>query len=96
MDSNRTEKYVFKQPKTLEERKKLAQVLVDRLAFRLPVAIDSLSNDADREFGAWPERIYVVGKGGRIAFKGDLGPFGFDPEAAEKALAKALGSPPSS
>jgi type I thyroxine 5'-deiodinase len=90
MSPNREEKFVFTQPKTFEERKKLAQVLVDRLHFRVPVAIDSLSSDADREYGAWPERLYVVGKGGRIAFKGEVGPFGFDPDAAARALAVAL------
>jgi hypothetical protein len=86
MDSNRKDKFVFNQPKTFEERKELAKVLVDRLEYRMPVAIDSLDNRAESVFGAWPERIYVLEPGGRIVFKGEMGPFGFHPEEGEKAL----------
>jgi len=87
LDSNREEKMVFNQPKELEERRKLVQVLVDRLKYRIPVAIDAMDNRADKLFAAWPERIYVLGAGGRVLFRGDIGPFGFHPEEAEKFLA---------
>lgn len=90
MDSNRKDKFVFNQPKTFEERKELAKVLVDRLEYRMPVAIDNLDNRAESVFGAWPERIYVLEPGGRIAFKGEMGPFGFHPEEGEKALEALL------
>lgn len=86
MDSNRKESFVFNQPKTFEERKALVKVLVERLKYRMPVAIDSLDNQADQVFAAWPERIYILGAGGRVLYKGDTGPFGFHPEVAEKAL----------
>ena len=95
MDSNKDEKLVFDQPKELEERRKMVEVLVDRLKYRLPVAIDGMDNPADKAYSAWPERIYLVGKGGRVLYAGEVGPFGFHPEAAEKALA-ALPAPASS
>jgi Iodothyronine deiodinase len=78
---------VFKQPKRFEERKELAKILVDRLKYRLPVAIDLMDNRTEEAFAAWPERIYILGEGGRILYKGGVGPFGFHPEEAEKALA---------
>ena len=87
MDSNLEEKMVFSQPKTFDQRKALAQVLVDRLKYRMPLAIDTIDNQADQVFAAWPERIYVLDPGGRVKYKGGMGPFGFDPEAAEKVLA---------
>lgn len=65
---------------------------MERLKYRLPLAIDAMDNAADKAFAAWPERIYVVAPGGRIAYKGDMGPFGFHPEEAERALASLLGS----
>jgi hypothetical protein len=92
MDSNRAEKLVFNQPKTFDERKKLAGILVERLHYRMPVAIDSLTNDADRAFSGWPERIYVLERGGKVVFKGGLGPFGFDIGKAEQALAALVAS----
>ena len=92
MDSNRKENIVFNQPRSFDERKELAKILVERLQYRMPVAIDALDNRADEAFSAWPERIYVIGPGGRIAYKGEMGPFGFHPEEAEKALAALVGA----
>jgi hypothetical protein len=92
MNSNREEDLVFRQPKLFEERRALARVLVERLQYRLPLAIDAMDNAADKAFAAWPERIYVVAPGGRIAYKGDMGPFGFHPEKAESALSSLVGS----
>jgi hypothetical protein len=53
-----------------------------------------MDNVADKACAAWPERIYVVGQGGRIVYKGGMGPFGFKPEEAEKSLAAHLGMTP--
>ena len=89
MESNVKESIVFKQPKSFDERKELAKILVERLKYRMPLAIDALDNRADDAFAAWPERIYVIGSGGKVAYKGGMGPFGFHPEEAEEAL-KAL------
>lgn len=93
MESNREENLVFKQPKLFEERRELAKILVERLKYRMPVAIDAIDNRADKAFAAWPERIYVIGAGGRIAYKGEMGPFGFHPDEAEKALATLVDRP---
>jgi type I thyroxine 5'-deiodinase len=87
MESNREEKLVFKQPVTFDQRRDLAKILVERLKYRMPVAIDAMDGRAEKAFAAWPERIYVLEKGGRVLFKGDMGPFGFHPEQAEKTLA---------
>lgn len=45
---------------------------------------------AQSAYSAWPDRIYVVDKKGRIAMKGDPGPRGFDPSAAETSLKELL------
>ncbi len=92
MDSNLEDKVVFKQPKTFSERKELVKVLVDRLKYRLPLAIDSMDGALEKQFAAWPERIYIVGRDGRVAYKGGMGPFGFKPEEAEQALVRHLGA----
>ena len=91
LDSNREEKLVFRQPKRFEDRKELAKVLVERLGYRIPVAIDSIDNRADKAFAGWPERIYILGRGGKVLYKGGMGPFGFHPDEAGKALAALLG-----
>jgi hypothetical protein len=86
MNSNRKEKLIFRQPQSFAERKGLAKVLVEKLGYRLPLAIDSIDNLADRAYAAWPERIYVLAQGGKVLYKARPGPFGFEPDEAEKAL----------
>jgi hypothetical protein len=60
----------------------------------MPVAVDGVDNAADKAYAAWPERIYVIGQGGRIVFKGGMGPFGFKPDEAEKKLAEQVAAAP--
>ena len=67
------------------------------MKYRLPVAIDPLDGRAEKAYAAWPERIYIIDRGGRIIYKGGLGPFEFRPEEAAAALRRHLaekGPPP--
>jgi type I thyroxine 5'-deiodinase len=96
MDSNRKDGIVFRQPTSHEERKAAAGVLVERLKYRLPLALDGMDGRAERAFSAWPERIYILGSGGRVLYKGGMGPFDFDPLEAEKSLVRLVGTPPAS
>ena len=42
MESNRKDKFVFKQPQSMEERRTLAQLLPERLKYRMRVALDPI------------------------------------------------------
>jgi hypothetical protein len=90
MESNRMAKIVIDQPHDFEERHHAAGILVERLEYDLPLALDSMDNKAENAYAAWPERLYVIAAGGRIVYRGELGPFGFDPQEMEKALAAHL------
>jgi hypothetical protein len=91
MESNKRDGFVHLQPKVLAERQALGRILVEKLKYRIPVLIDPLDGRAEKAFAAWPERIYVMAPGGRVAFKGGMGPFEFKPEEAEKGLEQILG-----
>jgi hypothetical protein len=41
----------------------------------------------EQAYAAWPDRIYVVGTDGRIAYKGGPGPRGFSAEELGRWLA---------
>jgi len=71
--------WVVNEPKTWEERRKLAQDFLDRVKLSLPTLIDNMDNKADSDYKAWPDRVYVVGIDGKIIFKGGEGPKGFKP-----------------
>jgi len=76
---NIQEGWVINEPKTWEERKKLAQDLLDRTELSLPTLIDNMDNKVDDVYKAWPDRVYVVGIDGKIIYKGEEGPKGFKP-----------------
>lgn len=45
-----------------------------------------IRNTANACYAAWPERLYVIGTDGRIAYKGGMGPFEFDTDELEQFL----------
>ena len=83
MDSNEKEDVCYPQPRTLEERLVIARDFVERHAWKIPLLVDDMENKVDWVFAGWPERLYVIGADGRIAYKGETGPFGFHPEEVE-------------
>ena len=93
MDSNETEGICIRQHTTFEERLAAARLCAERLGLTIPTLVDSMDDRASELFAAWPERIYIAGTDGRIAFKGGPGPDEFRPEAAEAALRELLGRP---
>lgn len=44
-------------------------------------------------YSGMPDRIYVIDAGGRVAYNGGCGPFGFKPAEAEQALVLTLIEP---
>jgi hypothetical protein len=77
-------------PLTAEERRAVAATCTTRLTLRMPVAVDDPDDAVARAYGGWPDRLYLVGRDGRIAFRGGEGPFGFHPEELERAIEEEL------
>ena len=86
LDANLDEEVLIAQHTSLAERFSAARAGVERLALTMPVLVDGMDDSVSSAFAAWPERIYVVGADGRVAFTGGPGPFEFDPDAAGAAL----------
>jgi len=82
----------FKQPKTIEERETLAKEYVTRTNLPIPIVCDVIDNTCATVYSAWPERLYCVGKDGKVAYKGDLGPDGYDPPGLKAFLESQLGA----
>jgi len=75
------------------ERFQNAKVCVTKMELAMiPAVIDRIDNRVDASYSAKPDRLYLVGKDGKIAYAGGRGPFGFRvPEltdAIERELAK--------
>ena len=60
------------------ERFQNAETCVTKMELAMiPAVIDRIDNRVDASYSAKPDRLYLVGKDGKIAFAGGRGPFGF-------------------
>ena len=78
-------------PTSEAERASVAETCTVRMQIRMPVAIDGVDNRVASAYGGWPDRLYLIGRDGRIAFQGGAGPFGFKPAELEAAIERELG-----
>jgi type I thyroxine 5'-deiodinase len=90
MASNETQKVVFQSPRSIGERTNIAESCVRNLHIEIPALLDNFQNTTEGAYTGWPDRLYVIGKDGRVAFKSAAGPFGFAPAKMEVALKKAV------
>ena len=91
LDRNRRANVRVSDPASLEERAGNAETCALRMRLALPVLIDRLDNAVASAYGGWPDRLYLIGRDGRVAFQGDTGPFGFQADALEAAIEAELG-----
>jgi hypothetical protein len=92
MTMNREQDVAVVDPTTNDERREAAASCAIRLQIRMPVVIDGLDDAVASAYGGWPDRLYLIARGGRVAFQGDEGPFGFQPDALEAAIERELAS----
>ena len=73
-----------------EDRVKAAKEFTKEIKLEIPMVLDEMDDRAGKAYGAWPDRIYIVGTDGKIAYRGGVGPKGFKPDELEKRLAEVL------
>ena len=79
-------------PTTGEERQEVAKVCMAKLELEgIPALVDDMDDTANDAYAGWPDRLYLVGKDGKVAYHGGRGPFGFDPDELEGAIRAELG-----
>ena len=88
MAVNLRQNVVFASPKSYEERGEIAGACVRNLHLKIPALLDPFENPTERAYTGWPDRLYVIDRDGRVAYKSKPGPFGFHPAEMEPVLAK--------
>jgi hypothetical protein len=78
------------EPTTHEERVAVATTCAAKLRLQMDAVVDGLDNAVASAYGGWPDRLYLVARGGTIAYQGGAGPFGFKPDALEHAIEREL------
>ena len=87
---NRREEIRLADPTSLDERADAAETCALRLRTRIPILLDDVDDAVATAYGGWPDRLYLIGREGRIAFQGGEGPFGFEPQELAEAIAAEL------
>ena len=86
LPENRRSGVAIHEPTTDEERLVVAQNCATNLEMSMLTVIDGIDNAVADVYGGWPDRLYLIGADGRIAYQGGEGPFGFKPEELERAI----------
>ena len=81
------------QPTTLRERRVAAQQLCSTMSVTMPMVVDDLDDSVSTDYGAWPERLYVIDADGRVEYQGGYGPFDFKPRELAAYLSERYGPP---
>jgi type I thyroxine 5'-deiodinase len=92
MQSNVKDKVVFASPKSAEERALVAGACVRKLGIKFPAVLDEFGNSTEAAYTGWPDRIYLIDRNGRVAYKSKPGPFGFKASELSAALATSVGA----
>jgi thiol-disulfide isomerase/thioredoxin len=90
-ESNEKDGVLFANAVRREDRVKAGAACSSGLKIPFPMLVDEMDNRVGRTYKAWPIRVYVVDKEGRIAFKSATGPFGFVVDAVRPALERIVG-----
>ena len=87
---NREQDIKILDPTSDEERLAAATSCAIRLKIRMPVVVDEIDDKIASAYGALSDRLYLINKGGKVAYQGDQGPWGFDPNKLEGALKRVV------
>ena len=72
----------------------MADTCVTKLSLKIPAVVDDLENSTEAAYTAWPDRLYVIGADGCIAYKSKPGPYGFQPDQVAATLKRILPATP--
>ncbi len=76
--------------RTLAEKQDHAALCLRKLSLPFAVAVDGMDAAAERAYQAWPSRLYLVGRDGKVAFQTRLGELDFHAETVERSIREIL------
>ena len=88
LPSNLRDQVAFASPTDMASRTELAEVCVVRLGLKLPAVVDRFDDATEKAYTGWPDRLYLIGVDGRVAYKSKPGPFGSSPMHSKRRCAR--------
>ena len=74
----------------MREKRAHADLCVRKLDLPFPVMVDGLDGAAENAYAAWPSRVYVIDRSGRVAFDSRLGELSLKPPELDGAIRAVL------
>jgi alkylhydroperoxidase family enzyme len=90
MNSNDQAGISIQQPRNEGERVDVARRCCSSLNISMPLVVDEMDDRVGHAYSGMPDRLYLIDRKGRIAYKGGRGPFGFKPGELEQSLLMLL------
>ncbi len=78
------------QPKTQEARNLVAGQCCQALKLAMPLLVDTVSDQVNRAYSGFPDRLYLIDREGKVVYKGGRGPYGYKPRELEQTLLMLL------
>jgi tetratricopeptide (TPR) repeat protein len=76
--------------RNLAEKEDHAALCLRRLTLPFGVVVDGMDAAAERAYQAWPSRLYLVGRDGKVVFQTRLGELDFHADDLERAIREML------
>jgi iodothyronine deiodinase-like protein len=87
-DDNQKAKIAVASAKSEADRCAMAETCMTKLSLKIPPLVDDLANSTEIAYTGWPDRLYVIDRDGKVAYKSLPGPYGFKPAEVEETLKK--------
>jgi hypothetical protein len=68
----------------------VAALCLRKLDLGFPAVVDGMDAAAESAYQAWPSRVYLIGRDGRVAFRTRLGELDFRPPDLDAAIREML------
>jgi hypothetical protein len=78
------------QPTSTEQRSSAAVQCCESLKMAIPLLVDTIDDRVGRAYSGFPDRLYLIDRDGKVAYKGGRGPFGYRPRELEQTLAMMI------
>jgi hypothetical protein len=56
----------------------------------MPMLVDEMDDRVNRAYSGFPDRLYLIDREGKVAYKGGRGPFGYKPRELEQTILMML------
>jgi alkylhydroperoxidase family enzyme len=86
MTSNDRAGIAIAQPSTSDEREAVAKQCCTLLEMSMPLLVDTMDDRVGHAYSGMPDRLYLIDRNGRVAYKSGRGPFGFKPGELEQSI----------